>query len=139
MFMTSAFVCAVIATATWYLTARYYRALVRQEEDSHVDTLNRLFEKQNSIDNIMLINNALRRDYDDLRRLADFGHLHLTWKALPSIKGKGTSEIAVVGTTNEKPELFFIIKIFTYVAGDEDDKDFAIREAEELIEIIKKA
>lgn len=50
-----------------------------------------------------------------------------------------TSHIEVAGASPNDKDVFFIIKIFPFVKDDEDDREFAIRQGEELIETIKNA
>lgn len=49
----------------------------------------------------------------------------------------GLSQIAVVGALPQRPDLYSVVKIFEYDPSDSEDKDFAARRAEELIETIK--
>lgn len=73
------------------------------------------------------------RDYESLTQSG--------WRTLKCrdilMTRNGLSQIAVVGTRPQRPDLYSIVKIFEYDVNDSEDKDFAVRRAEELIETIK--
>lgn len=81
-------------------------------------------------------NKEMRSDYEHL--LAS-GSRNLKWieKNIPYIKGMPQQGIiSVVGQSTRSSNLRFAIKSFMYDPNDPSDREFAIRQAEELIETI---
>lgn len=79
----------------------------------------------------------MARDYDHLLKS---GCLNLKWteKVIPYTEEtpqKGV--IAVVGQDTRRSDLSFAVKSFMFDPDDPSDREFAIRRAEELIEIIQ--
>lgn len=75
------------------------------------------------------------REYDHLMT-AGCRNLKVREYIIPDIPELPKYSIAVEGQSTRNPELSFVVKGFT--ANNEEDRDFAIREAEELIETINK-
>lgn len=93
----------------------------------------------------ILIESMQESNADFVERIGEYKHLmtsgcrNLKVKqyAIPDIPELPKFSIAVVGQDTINPDLDFIVKAFT--ADNEEDREFAIREAEELIETINKA
>lgn len=88
----------------------------------------------------------IEREKDAIRDLAlkyellhADGHNNLRWidHNIPFNEYRKGSFVAVVGSTSDGL-VSFIVKLFSFDPNDPEDRDFAIREAEELIEIINK-
>ncbi|MBD5381992.1 hypothetical protein [Clavibacter sp.] len=84
-------------------------------------------------------NKALSEQNRNYRHLTTSGGRNLKWieQICPYIIGGAF--IVVVGQDTINPDLYFPIKSFKFDPNDPSDRDFAIREAEELIETIMKA
>lgn len=50
-----------------------------------------------------------------------------------------SGEVAVIGHSDRNPNLYFVVKTFLFDYDDPDDREFAVRCAEELIETIQNA
>lgn len=97
-----------------------------------VERLSVLYEsekKSNSVDMCRI------REYEHLT-VSGYRNLKVKEYNLPDISKLPKYSIDVVGQDTINPDLFFVVKSFT--ADNEEDRDFAIRQAEELIETIQK-
>ena len=92
-------------------------------------------ENADSLSEIELLNKAIQ----DCDKVLYFGRNNLTWlEQLPSQNSDAyEGSIMVIGQDKESG-FFFVVKVFRFNINDSEDRDFAIREAEELIEIINK-
>ena len=74
--------------------------------------------------------------------LHDYKHLLTAgWRKLKvqtcvfsQIIGNIQGSVCVVGCDTRRSDLYFVVKSYTYEVGDPDGYDFAVRQAEELIE-----
>lgn len=91
----------------------------------------------------LLIESMHESNADFVERIGEYKHLmvlgcrNLKVKEynLPDISGLPKYSIAVVGQDTINPDLDFAVK--TFAADNEEDREFAIRQAEELIETIQ--
>lgn len=90
---------------------------------------------EDALSEIKLLNKAIK----DRDAVLYFGRNNLTWmEQLPSqSSGSVEGSIMVIGQ-NKESGFFFIVKVFRFYINDHSDREFAIREAEELIETIQK-
>ena len=87
-------------------------------------------------------NKALSEQKRNYKHLMTSGGRNLKWiERICPYRFYGTKGafIVVIGQDTINSDLFFPIKSFEFDPNNPEDRDFAIREAEELIETIKKA
>lgn len=83
------------------------------------------------------LNRKLLKDNSEYMFLCSHGFLNLKADVDFQINSdEGYGVVAVMGTILEIDKKF-IVKVFTYELNDPSDREFAIRQAEELIEIIQ--
>lgn len=138
------FIVGGIAVVTAICGGRYhgkYLALKKQYSKLTKDLTNALGE----VGRVKLRNESLAEDNKWLEeRIQEYKHLTTTGCRnlkvkvfnIPDVPELPKYSIAVVGVDTMNPDLEFVVKGFT--ADNEEDRDFAIREAEELIETIKR-
>lgn len=121
-----------------------YRALKKQYDKKTQDLTNSLGEvgrlkiKCDDAENeIKALNGAISNHI----ATEFFGRNNLTWiEEIPSVASQEFihhAKVMVIGQDKDCG-FYFIVKVFQYQLNDPEDRDFAIREAEELIETIKK-
>lgn len=137
--------CGVIAG--WFIgRSRRYK---KKWEDLKMDYAKRCCELTDALiekKKLETYSANLKRENESIRDLAlkyellhADGHNNLRWidHNIPFNEYRKGSFVAVVGSTSDGL-VSFIVKLFPFDTNDPEDRDFAIREAEELIEIIQK-
>lgn len=126
---------AIVAT----LAMLKYRQQLRQSKTMNDFLSVESDEKTREIIFLQGAKNALTKENEDFRRLIKSGRDNLTTKQWisPDVNENGKGVISVIGQDALRSDLYFRIKDFHYNPEDIEDYDFAMREAEELIENLK--
>lgn len=136
--------------AGWfYACHKHYK---KKWEDLNVDYKKRCDELTKALEEVgrVKLNNESIREANTflVEKIRNYEHLttsggrNLKWieQICPyHIEGTTCAFIVVIGQDTINSDLFFPIKSFEFDPSDPEDRDFAIREAEELIETIQKA
>lgn len=133
---------ASIITAT-----HYRRELKKSDRIVEMLTQDKKDFADKSHEDFMIISDALRNEKKihsetsaELRRINNllvWGHENLQIRENIDFE-YGYGVVRVCGTIRDSNK-YFIVKNFRYDTNDPEERDFAIREAEELIETIQKA
>lgn len=128
--MVAAWICGAVAVGGIIATAisgeRYRRKYnkLKGEYDNRCTELE--IEKKEVND----LNTAIEAIRDRVLALLDEGHKNLSIS-------EESNAVLVIGTCPDKTGLVFLVKKIPFDPNDPSDRDFAIRRAEELIEIIQ--
>lgn len=139
VFAAIAVVCAFFA---WYKCIKLYSLKCKNAElTSELEESDRTIERQDAE-----IEKKTQRINELAMRNAEFQHLSNSgWRNVrikhlitPEHLNYPRNQVCVVGLSSRNPSLFFIIKTFEYDRDSEEDYEFAMREAEDLIEKIQE-
>ena len=126
------FLCGVIlAVGSW----KFYRSKRAYDKEISILKVRLDAAKEASAKRAAEIE-ALKEELRDYRHLCTSGCRNLQIKLFMPFGNCGNrcGTITVAGVDTRNPDLWFVIKDFRYNTDDSDDYDFAMREAEELIE-----
>lgn len=140
MMNTALFVAACVCAgiAGWnFPRAMHYK---KKWKDLQSEYDNRCAELSNALGEVKRVNKALSERNGEYKHLVSSGcrNLKVLERTLPMLANIPQGVVVVAGVDTRKSDLYFPIKTFLYDVNDPEDRDFAIREAEELIETINK-
>lgn len=132
---TVLFACVLIASlfaGVWAFASDQANKHLQDELDRK-DDVN--FNLREEIESVKDDRRRCQKELDELNSLLALGtNILSTYEIMSGNSPRGT--IAVVAWNVLRTKMF-VIKEFYYEANDAEDRDFAIREANELIEILK--
>lgn len=146
--MILTYICAGIAGGLLASTLHYHKEWQRLKSEYN-KRCNELTDALGEVGRIKLLNEdiqtqnkSLEESIRDYKNLLSSGCRYIKWVER-TIPYKNiyipNGCIVVVGQSVRRSDLFFVIRSFYYDVNDTEDREFAIRCAEELIETIENA
>lgn len=143
-------VCGVfgLITGCFIVRSRHYK---KKWKDLRSEYNKRCEELEHALGEVgrdkILIESMQESNADLVERIGEYKHLMTSGcrnmkvleHILPELANIPQGVVVVAGVDTRQSDLYFPIKTFLYDVNDPSDREFAIREAEELIETIQKA
>lgn len=140
--------CASLALAGWYFACyRHYKEKWEKLKIQYDARCENFTDALGEARKLEIRNNALAEDNKWLEeRIREYKHLICSgcrnlktheWSVSVASQ-EPIAGISVIGQDTINPDLWFGVKDFLFNPNDPEDREFAIREAEELIETINK-
>lgn len=130
------FACYRYYKKKWEDIKSEYEVQCAEFSDEHrmVASLKLLYESEKKS------NSANRHCIGEYKHLMTSGcrNMKVLERTLPELANIPQGVVIVAGVDTRRSDLYFPIKTFLYNIDDPEDREFAIREAEELIETINK-